>query len=271
MKCYPFEEKRLAKWKPPYIIQPKFDGNRCVNEPLENTSLLLSSEENPFFSVPHINKQLMESNLFKLPLDGELYSHELHREGGHELIHSIVSRTTNLHPRYKEMEYWVFDLKNPNLSQVERIQTLAHFSALPMNIKVSPYWVCDTLDGIKRIYDDIIKLGYEGIIIRHIHCPYLEKRSLWIMKFKPKKHDIYEIIGWNEELSIDNVPKGRIGSLVLTSQEGDIFAVSAGLNDEDRDKLWKIRETLAGKQAKVGYQHLTNKQIPKGCFDIEVL
>ena len=60
MKCVPFEEKRLAKWKPPYIVQPKFDGNRCVNEPLENTSLLLSSEENLFFSVPHINEAVKQ-------------------------------------------------------------------------------------------------------------------------------------------------------------------------------------------------------------------
>ena len=43
MKAVPFEEKRLAKWKPPYIVQPKFDGNRCINEPLENSSLLLTS------------------------------------------------------------------------------------------------------------------------------------------------------------------------------------------------------------------------------------
>jgi len=27
--CYPFEEKRLAKWEPPYIVQPKLDGERC--------------------------------------------------------------------------------------------------------------------------------------------------------------------------------------------------------------------------------------------------
>ena len=29
MKCYPFEEKRLAEWNPPYICQPKYDGVRC--------------------------------------------------------------------------------------------------------------------------------------------------------------------------------------------------------------------------------------------------
>ena len=58
MKCYPFEEKRLAKWKPPYIVQPKFDGVRCRAIPTDTGYLLVSSEENVIFSVPHINEEL---------------------------------------------------------------------------------------------------------------------------------------------------------------------------------------------------------------------
>lgn len=274
MKCYPFEEKRLAKWQPPYIVQPKFDGDRCVNEPLHEdleSSLLLTSEENVFYSVPHINDQLSKSGLYKIPLDGELYSHKLFLEGGHELIHSIASRTVNLHSRYQEMEYWVFDYKHPQLSQMERISTLNQITFNQPNIKLAPYWICDSLDHIKKIYDHVVvDLQYEGIIIRHIHAPYVEKRSIYVMKFKPKQHDTYTIVGYNEEVSINNVPKGRIGSLILSSGDGNIFAVSAGLNDEDRDILWQERESLAGKSAIVHYQHLTNKQIPKGCFDIEV-
>ena len=65
--AYPFEEKRLAKWQPPYIVQPKFDGDRCSNTPLPSAPLLLSSEENPFFSVPHINEQLTKDGLFIFP------------------------------------------------------------------------------------------------------------------------------------------------------------------------------------------------------------
>ncbi len=271
MKCYPFEEKRLAKWKPPYIVQPKFDGDRCVNEPLENSSILLTSEDNIFFSVPHINKQLIDSGLFAQPLDGELYNHELFLEGGHELIHSICSRKVNLHPRHQEMEYWIFDLKIFDTAQMERFSRLMHLGVLPHNIKIAPYWLCNSLDDVKRIYDKIVGFGYEGIIIRHLHNVYKEARSTFIMKFKPKRMDNYAIAGWNEELSIDNIPKGRIGSLILMSQAGDHFAVSAGLNDEDRDRLWKIRDELAGKRAIVHYQHMTNRQIPKGCFDIEVL
>ena len=54
MKAVPFEQKRLNKWEPPYILQPKYDGVRCRAVPVENGYLLLSSEENVVFSVPHI-------------------------------------------------------------------------------------------------------------------------------------------------------------------------------------------------------------------------
>ncbi len=271
MKCYPFEESRLSKWNPPYIVQPKFDGDRCRNEPLQHSSILLSSEENPFFSVPHINEQLNKSGLYSIPLDGELYSHELFQEGGHELIHSIASRTVNLHPRHKELEYWIFDVKYVGLPQIQRNNLMNSFRDLPLNIKLAPYWLCNDLNEVKSIYDKVIKEGYEGIVIRHLYNQYEEKRSVWLMKFKPKRFDTYQIIGWNEEFSIKGEPKGRIGSLILTSQEGDNFSVSAGLDDNDRDYLWSIRDTLAGKNAVVHYQHLTNKKIPKGCFDIEVI
>ena len=273
MKCVPFEEKRLAKWIPPYIVQPKYDGDRCRNEPLDglrNEVLLLSSEENPFSSVPHINQQLLDSGLSQLPLDGELYNHDLFLEGGHELIHSIASRTVNLHPRHQELDYIIFDLKMIGETQLTRMSTLKKLHDL-INVKIAPFYICNTLDDIKKIYDELIGFGYEGIVIRHLQNLYEEKRSTWLMKFKPKRSDTYMIVGWNEEISIDGFPKGRIGSLKLSSHSNDIFCVSAGLNDDDRERLWNVRDELAGKLAAVRYQHLTNKKIPKGCFDIEVM
>ena len=67
MKFSPFEEKRLAKWEPPYIVQTKYDGDRCSNTPCPNYPLLLTSEENPYFSIPHIAEQILDSGLHTLP------------------------------------------------------------------------------------------------------------------------------------------------------------------------------------------------------------
>ena len=269
MKCYPFEEKRLAKWSPPYIVQIKYDGDRLRNLPTETTSLILTSEANPCFGVPHIHGQLIESGLYTLPLDGELYNHDLHQQGGHELIHGICSRKVNLHPLHEQMEFWVVDIQYYYQPQSERLKFIQSLKPTK-NIKIAPFWVCDTLDEIKRVYDKIIKLNYEGIIVRNLFGAYEEKRSTMVMKFKPKKKDTYRIVGFNEEFSKDGHAKGRLGSLIMSSQTGDTFAVSAGLNDDTRAKYWDIRELLIGLDAVVHYQHLTNKQVPKGCFDLEV-
>ena len=269
MKCYPFEEKRLLKWQPPFIVHPKLDGDRCRNEPLERGSFLLSSEENIFYSVPHINEQLNKLKISHLPLDGELYNHEIHKEGGHELIHSICSRTVNLHPRYKEMEYWVFDLQQ-QLSQAERIIKVKDLPESP-NIKTLPYWICDNLDDIMRVYDRLISMDYEGIIVRNIHASYEMKRSTWIMKFKPKKKDSYEIVGFNEEVSKDGNFKGSLGSLICASGDGNTFAVGSGFTQEQRQKIWQDRHSIRGKNVVVAYQHLTSgKGVPRFPIFVEV-
>ena len=269
MKAVPFEEKRLLKWQPPFIVQPKLDGDRGRNL-LGDRSFLVTSEENPVFSVPHINEELDRTGLCQLPLDGEYYSHQMFLEGGHELIHSIVSRTVNLHPRHKEMEFWVFDLKYPTKDQLTRQCEVSKLPEHLKHIKKVPFWICDTLDDIKRVYDTVVNQGFEGIIVRNLYGLYQDKRSTMLMKFKPKKKDDYVICGWKEEVSADGIPKGRIGSLLMSSQTGDEFSVSAGLDVEEKERLWEIRGLLKGMTATVHYQHLTNRGVPKGTFNLEV-
>jgi hypothetical protein len=271
-KAVPFEEKRLLKWEPPYLVNIKYDGDRCVDEPLYNGEhLLLSSEENPFLMIPHINEALKKLN-YNQKLDGELYNHQLFLEGGHELIHGIASRSVNIHPRYKELEFHIFDIQR-NLPQADRIKMLGDLKPyIKSPLVVVPYWVCETLDEIKKVYDKVVDQGYEGIVIKNLFAPYeINKRSRWQMKFKPKRQDRYKIVGWKEEHTQHGVPKGRIGSIIFSSQEGDEFSVSAGLDDDERERLWGLRDQLAGHDGIVHYQHLTNKKIPKGTFDIEVL
>jgi len=265
MKAYPFEEKRLAKWNPPYIIQPKYDGVRCRAVPVNDSYMLLSSEENIVYSVPHIN-EAFESLHLHSEFDGELYC----RGMSFEEILSITSRTVNISPIHKVIQFHCFDIINDKI-QAERINTISHLKDLNQYIEVAPYWICENLDEVKKVYDNVVALGYEGIIIRHIQAPYQCKRSIYVMKFKPKKRDTYTIVGWKEETSVEGVPKGRIGSLIMSSQSGDNFGVSAGLDADEKARLWGIRHELVGKLAIVHYQHLTNKKIPKGTFNIEVI
>ena len=139
-------------------------------------------------------------------------------------------------------------------------------------IKKSPFWICNDLDDIMRTFDHLIELNYEGIIVRHLAAPYERKRSRWVMKFKPKKEDSYEIVGITEEVSNEGLPKGRLGALVLLSGDGNVFSAGTGFSDCAREELWKVRETLPGKVARVQYQHLTTgKKVPRFPVFMEVI
>jgi DNA ligase-1 len=268
LKCVPFEEKRLAKWTPPYIVQPKFDGDRCRAIGLDNGEfLLLSSEENVIFGVPHLNRILADRIKFRpIELDGELYCHGL----PHETIHGIVSRSTNLHSDHELIQFHLFDIVN-NHVQIMRTKEIEQFKDLSPWIQVSPFRLCYTLDDVLRAYDEFVGMSYEGIIVRNIEAPYERKRSTLVMKFKPKKEDCYEITGSIEEVDKEGVPKNRLGAITCKSGDGNLFNVGTGFTAEEREQLWSIRQLLPGATARVKYQHITSgKAVPRFPVFVEV-
>ena len=273
--AYPFEEKRLAKWEPPYVVQPKLDGERCRAYPLYDVEsnkfnyVLLSSEENIIYSVPHIAYALNYLPI-RVELDGELYKHGLSFDGDSG-IHSIVSRTANLHPDHQQISYYIFDLVDAEKGQLTRTQFLfnkkQHFGG---SLQLVPVRLCHNLDDVMRYYDWCLKNGYEGIIVRHVHASYLRKRSIYMMKFKPKKSDTYKIVDFVEEYDKNGIPKGSLGALVC-EKDGDQFNVGTGFTAEQRQALWTNRQALPGLGCKINYQHLTSgRKVPRFPVYVEV-
>ena len=266
MLAQPFEEKRLVKWgSGPFIIQPKLDGERCrALFDARGVVTLLSSEENVITSVPHINEQLEMSGLCNVELDGELYVHG----DSFEHIHSIVSRKVNQHFNSYSMQFHVFDIVEDNVPQQVRLRALDEllkgYEGMDSIIRVPVDYVTSDLETIMEALIRYKSQGYEGLIIRHPMAPYVRKRSPYMMKFKPKKNDIYKIIGYKEEVSIHGVPKGRMGAFILEGDDGTQFAVGSGFNDNDRFFFWQNREELIGKWCEVQYQHITTKgKVPR--------
>ena len=194
MLCYPFEEKRLLKWQPPFIVQPKLDGVRCraLWDTQQQTYYLLSSTEHEIISVPHIVTALNKTQL-TAELDGELYCHGM----SFEEIYSRTSRTVELHPENNMIEFHIFDvIAAGDQLQRQRWVNEQQFCLPLCNV---PVYIAETLDEIMSRYDQILNKGYEGIIVRNLHAPYVRKRSTFMMKFKPKKDDWYRVVGVQEE------------------------------------------------------------------------
>ena len=258
--CYPFEEKRLLKWKPPYIIQPKLDGKRCravYDQDLGWT--LIGSELNLIISTPHIIQALVFSNINPtIELDGELYVHGM----DFEEINSMVSRTVNFHPNSRSVSFNVFDIVDLNLPQWKRLRKLRSLSErFYPGIQMVPMYLAEDLEGVLKAYDTIVSKGYEGIVVRHTDAAYIRRRSIYAMKFKPKKSDVYTIVGFKQMVDKDGFPKPMLGALVCQAQDGeDTFSVGSGMTDEFRQEHWPEdrAESLIGQKLLVEYQHITN-------------
>jgi len=269
MLCYPLEEKRILRWQPPYLCQPKLDGIRCRAVRHGNSYILLSSEENIIF-LPHITDALNQLPMNELygyyEYDGELYLHGWSMEH----IYSVCSRKVNPHPDAEKIQLHIFDIVNERQPQYLRINNLMWISFREPLIFCKPT-PCSTMHEIFDAYNNFLSEGYEGIIVRHFAARYVRKRSIFILKFKPKKEDTYLILSWEEERSIDKVPKGTIGALVCWDGTNR-FSVGSGLTDGMRKELWEIRDQLPGKHVRIGYQHLTStNKVPRFPIFIEIV
>lgn len=260
MLFYPFEEKRLLKWNPPYIVQPKLDGERCraVYDDIFGWTLI-SSEMNVFQQLPHINQALLFSNVpTDIELDGELYCHGM----DFDEISSIVSRTVNRHPNYMAINYSIFDIVEETLPQWRRLQILKGLSEhFYPGLYMLPMYMAENLDQILKAYDSILDEGYEGIIVRHLDAVYLRRRSIYGMKFKPKKSDTYRIVGYKQMVDKEGNKKEMLGALICQANDGEAtFSVGSGMDDAFRQKYWpeEKAQELVGHSLFVEYQHITS-------------
>lgn len=255
MLAYPFEEKRLAKWQPPYVVQPKLDGERCrLIVRNDGGALLLSSTEEIITSVPHIN-QLAPRIIPVGEWDGELYVHGW----SFEEIHSVVSRSVNIHPNFELMQFHAFDHIGPGV-QLERTLTMMNLQNWLENdpvFRVVNSHIVDDFDSLMEKRAEFVNAGYEGIIVRHHAGIYERKRSTAIMKLKPSRTDAYLIVGHFEEIDKYGQPKNRLGGLVCRGDDGTEFRVGSGFTAAQREALWRNPESLHGLFVKVEYQALT--------------
>jgi len=276
MLCYPLEERRLLgqmqgpdPWSPPFYCQPKLDGIRCRAVPNGDEYLLLTSEENIIFSMPHIedalNKAKASGVTFDMELDGELYCHGMSFED----TCSIVLRD-GIHPTHQMISFNIFDVCLEETPQSLRSVVLKELSPrINQPLRVVETEQNSDMLSVMESFDRYVFLGYEGIIVRERNGRYVRRRSTSIMKFKPHQSDTYDIVDYKQEISIDGVPKGRLGSVVCIT-DGDRFSVGSGFSDIQRHKLWAIRHLLIGGTITVKYQALSEKHIPRFPIALEV-
>ena len=282
MLCIPYEERRLTEsrfgWSFPVIVQPKLDGHRAIAIRNASGEYLLYTSEGNEVNLPHLEDGLSDlSKINGLPysLDGEIYTHGLSFEEISSLIKS---------PRHRSniLCFHAFDLYTPNTSDpfFMRAKILSqHFERVRTRkaecIRCVPTYLAYSLEDINEAMARCVAEGYEGIVIRHYRGLYETKRSTFLMKYKPKQQDTYEILSVSEAFGVDGDPLSMVGSFLVKPTDAGIaytFSVSAGtITHVERKRLWLQKSELVGKMLLVSYQTQTAKGIPRAAFAIKVL
>lgn len=277
MLAYPFCERRLSRWRKPFLMQPKFDGIRCqalitdIGDRHYSVSLR-SSQMNPIFSCPHI-VSLLKTVAYpssSILLDGELYVHGWKFE---EI--SGPARRETPDEQSQCLQFHIFSaMYDPEDDEFHRCHQ-ASFLAAKLNS--SHIREVNTLEGrdmadIENMLQYCTAHGFEGIMLKEKHVCYSAKRSTSWMKLKPRQTDCYLITGVVQEYSQEGTPKGTLGSLELIDDNGQHFHVGTGFTFDQRVRLWLEREKLPGKKAVIKYQELTaERKVPRFPVLVEVV
>lgn len=259
--------KKLTEWNfrqmPEMVIyQPKINGQRCRAKSIDGKIWLFSSQGNVINSMPHINKQLEQI----LPPDGMQYDGELYNpEIPFQEISGMV-RTTNFIPaRSKEISFWIFDIINDK-DQDYRINLM--FAHLYEAFKLAPHLkavptIFSYKSELELYYEEYLRRGYEGIIVRDPSAYYQTKRTRALLKKKKLECIKLPIMAYTEAIDKNNVLKGMLGSVGCKMPNNETFWCGAGnLNHSERIDWWQQRWSLLNKTAHIEYPELTKRGVP---------
>lgn len=203
-----FVEPMLAKefldrvdkidWRKGVLVQNKLNGFRCVATFDGSEVQLKSRTGEKYVSVPHVNKDLLAffKDFPSAVIDGELFNNDLRQKLNE--ISKLLRKTKHISAedfaRSEQLvQYHVYD----------------GYDMTPELTKSAPYnrrkdWLDNTLPKYSKYYrevpsilahsrdelDDVfwryVNDGQEGVIVRIPDSPYENKRSKFLLKYKPE-------------------------------------------------------------------------------------
>ena len=96
---------------------------------------------------------------------------------------------------------------------------------------------------IKKMLNEMILLGQEGLMINYSDASYEFKRTNNLVKVKQVYTADVKVIGFEEGTGRN---KGKLGALLIKTPQGVDVKVGSGLTDNDREEVWKKQAGYIG-------------------------
>jgi DNA ligase-1 len=208
--CVTYTEPMLAKnfedrldkidWDEGVFVQNKYNGARCVATYDGERVRLTTRKGEEYISVAHIAKDL-DKFFEKYPLavlDGELFSYE-HRQKLNELM-SIIRKSKKVTDadlkkseeivKFHIYDGYYLDKLGPEIRYDVRKtwidEQLPKYSKYYRKVETE---LAHSLDEVRAIFNKYVDDGQEGVIVRVPTSPYENKRSAFLLKWKPLDTD----------------------------------------------------------------------------------
>lgn len=258
----------------PVSVMQKIDGIRALTR-LQGNKIAMRSRLNNLY--PHLNhiKTEIEQFLKYLPpsceLDGELYSLNMNFQ---ELT-SAVKTVNTIHPRHNEIEYWIFDIIDPQrMVWEDRYSMLVNAYTKYLEdgntsntFRILQAYTANSAADIDKFHNQFINQGYEGIIIRRYGCvekdkrlsQYRPNRTNSLIKYKYFQDEEATIIGYENCVGSE---EGAIKFIVKDIRNNE-FPVRPRGSIETRKEWYKKGSTFIGKSLTIRFQELSTKGVPR--------
>jgi ATP-dependent DNA ligase len=278
MLCKTFDETKHVFGVEGYVIEPKYDGLRCLIFVTggERKAIAYSRNGKPFWNIDHILEAVTAlchtAGLSNLVLDGELFTTDWNLSMG------IVKSSKTVHPDRHKIKFHVWDLiyqdswdEGGTETPWKYRQNDLYQLITPTGLITTPYVekvvgvTAFSLERAREIYAKFIEQGYEGGILKHPSAPYhLGRRSPHWLKWKPWTDADLCIMGAEEGVG---KRAGKVGALYL---EGSIqwqdknYLVKTEVGsfrctDEQLTAMWEKHKAgeLLGLMAEIRFQDVT--------------
>lgn len=262
MLAHKFSEQE-RKIRYPAMVQPKFDGHRCIAMIVNGKASLWTRTRKPITGLPHIIaalEKLVEVGTFteNIILDGELYNHD-YRERFEEL--SSFIRSPEPKEGHEVVQYHVYDVADETMQADTRQGQLDQFfeknkSTTLVRVQTD---IANNREQLDAAFADFMEAGYEGLMVRNTNALYVGKRSYDLQKVKEFDDAEFTVTGVEEG-------RGKLAgkAIFVLDFEGRPFRAKMKGKLEDLTKYVQDPSLAIGKKLTVRYFGVTNaEKVPR--------
>lgn len=260
----------------PVAVTPKLDGIRALKIGGNLVSRTFKPIKNDYIRTS------LES---VLPdgIDGELWSGSSFQD----TTSAVMAAGGKPEFVFFAFDYVESSLKKPYMDRMNDLEKWWDAAGMPANVSIILPLVIMDAQSIVEYEEEMLALGYEGIMVRDPEGPYKCGRSTanegYLLKVKRFDDAEAEIVGFEEQLHNMNeakkdafgrtersshkenkVPAGVLGKFIVKDLETGIeFGIGTGFDASQREQYWADRDSMLGKIVKYKSFKIGVKEAPR--------